>query len=203
MNKHENPSMPETYGYIFLFSALRPSKRRLMREFRNLPNFRTKIRAIQRILYKNMASHNSDGGPIIHSRKRSSVRTLKKIEAIVRRESFPDIDNALKKIGISGLTFFDAEGRGRTKGREMMSDRGTRTYRPEYVERTKLEIIVKDSDAQKVVDVVLKNAKTGSIGDGKVFVCSVEQGYDISSGESGEKSISVEGMESFQVATNH
>lgn len=127
---------------------------------------------------------------------------MKKIEAIVRRERFPDIDVALKQIGISGVTFFDAEGRGRAKGREMISDRGTRTYRSEYMDRTKIEIIVKESDAQKVIDVILKNAKTGTLGDGKIFVSTVDEGYDITSGEAGERSISFEEHQSYQVATH-
>ena len=115
--------------------------------------------------------------------------SVKKIEAIVRKERFPDIDEALKEVGVSGLTFSDVEGRGRAKGREMVSDRGTRTYRPEYVERTKLEIIVKDADAPKVVQSILTNAKTGVFGDGKIFVSTIEEVYDIASSESGEKAI--------------
>lgn len=114
---------------------------------------------------------------------------MKKIEAIVRKEKFPSIDEALKKIGVGGLTYHSAEGRGRSRGAEMLSDRGTATYRPEYVERIKLEIIVRDSDAQKVVDAIIKNASTNSLGDGKVFVSSVEQVYDVASRESGEKVI--------------
>ena len=76
---------------------------------------------------------------------------IKMVEAIIRKEKFPDIDNALKEIGISGLTFFDVEGRGRAKGMEMVSGRGAATYTPEYVERAKVEILVKDSDVKKVV----------------------------------------------------
>ncbi|MHB8567960.1 MAG: P-II family nitrogen regulator [Nitrososphaerales archaeon] len=117
---------------------------------------------------------------------------MKKIEAIVRREIFPEIDTALKHFGISGLTFFDAEGRGRAKGREIVSGRGTRAYQSEYVERTKLEIIVKDSDAKKVVDIILAHAKTANVGDGKIFVSSVEEGYDITSGQAGEGSIAAD-----------
>lgn len=115
--------------------------------------------------------------------------SLKKIEAIVRKEKFPDVDEALKEVGIGGLTFFSVEGRGREKGEEMVSGRGTRTYRPEYLERTKLEIVVKDSDAQRVIDIILKNAKTGSVGDGKVFVWSIDEGYDITSSQSGATAV--------------
>ncbi|MGI0092309.1 MAG: P-II family nitrogen regulator [Nitrososphaerales archaeon] len=151
--------------------------------------------------YKNMTRHNSYFDHIAVY-EGCALGALKKIEAIVRRERFPDIDGALKQIGIGGVTFFDAEGRGRAKGREMLSDRGTRTYRSEYVDRTKLEIIVKDSDAQRVIDVILKNGKTGAVGDGKIFVSIVDEGYDIASGEAGEGSISLEEHQSFQVATH-
>ena len=124
---------------------------------------------------------------------------MKKIEAIVRRESFPDIDDALKRAGINGLTFFDAEGRGRSKGREMVAGRGARTYQSEYLERTKLEILVKDLDAKKVVDIILANAKTGNVGDGKIFVSNVEQSYDITSGAAGESSIDGEELQAYAV----
>src|SRR5487761_465703 len=115
--------------------------------------------------------------------------SMKKVEAIVRKERFPDIDKALKEVGISGLTFTNVEGRGRAKGREMLSDRGTKTYRPEYVERTKLEILVKEAEVQEVVQTILTNAKTGAFGDGKILVFPVEDVYDIASGQSGEKAI--------------
>ncbi len=115
--------------------------------------------------------------------------SVKKVEAIVRKEIFPDIDEALKEVGISGLTFSDVEGRGRAKGREMLSDRGTRTYRPEYVERTRLEVLVKEADAHKVVQTIMTNAKTGAFGDGKIFVSPVEEVYDIASGQSGEMAL--------------
>ena len=75
----------------------------------------------------------------------ASSGSLKKVEAIVRKEKFPDIDNALREAGIGGLTFFDVEGRGRAKGVEMVSGRGAATYTREYAERTKLEIFEKDN----------------------------------------------------------
>ena len=125
---------------------------------------------------------------------------MKKIEAIVRREAFPDIDGALKQAGISGLTFFDAEGRGKTKGREMISGRGARTYQTDYVDRTKLEIIVREPDAKKVIEIILAHAKTGESGDGKIFVSNVEEGYDITSGLTGEASIRSDEQQTYAVA---
>lgn len=104
---------------------------------------------------------------------------------------FPQVDDALKRLGLSGLSFHDIEGRGRAKGEEMVLGRGARTYRPEYIERTKIEIIVNDSEAQSVIQTILKNGKTGLVGDGKVFVSSVGGAFDITSGEAVESAISV------------
>jgi len=114
---------------------------------------------------------------------------MKKIEAVIRKEKFPEVDQALKATGVGGLTYITAEGRGRSRGEEMLADRGTRTYRPEYVERIKLEVIVKDSDMQRVIDAIMRTASTHSIGDGKIFLTSIEQVYDISSSTSGESAL--------------
>ena len=114
---------------------------------------------------------------------------IKKIEAIIRREKFPEIDAALKEIGIGGLTFFDVEGRGRAKGVEMVSGRGAATYHSDYVEKTKLEILVKSADVQRVVTAIVNAAKTGEIGDGKILVSTVESAWDIATGGSGESAV--------------
>jgi nitrogen regulatory protein P-II 1 len=118
-----------------------------------------------------------------------SETSLKKVEAVVRKEKFPDIDNALKEAGIGGLTFFDVEGRGRAKGMEMISGRGAATYTREYAERTKLEIIVKESKVKEVVDAILKAAKTGQLGDGKILVLPVEEAWDITTGSSDSSAV--------------
>jgi nitrogen regulatory protein P-II 1 len=118
-----------------------------------------------------------------------STVSLKKIEAIVRKEKFPDIDAALKEAGVGGVTFFDVEGRGRAMGMEMVSGRGAATYRSEYIERVKLEVLVKDTDVQKVVATITKVAKTGQVGDGKILVLAIENAWDITSGSSGSAAI--------------
>ena len=119
----------------------------------------------------------------------ASSGSLKKVEAIVRKEKFPDIDNALREAGIGGLTFFDVEGRGRAKGVEMVSGRGAATYTREYAERTKLEIIVKDNRVTEVVNAILKAAKTGQLGDGKILVLPVEDAWDITTGSSDSSAV--------------
>jgi nitrogen regulatory protein P-II 1 len=114
---------------------------------------------------------------------------MKKIEAIIRKERFSQIDEALKEIGVGGLTYFEVAGRGRARGEEMISDRGTKTYHPEYVERIKVEIIVEDEDSQRIIDAIMNNASTGSIGDGKVYVYSVDRFLDIATKKDGEEGI--------------
>ncbi|MHB8566336.1 MAG: P-II family nitrogen regulator [Nitrososphaerales archaeon] len=114
---------------------------------------------------------------------------MKKIEALIRKEKFQSVDEALKKIGVGGLTYFDVSGRGRAKGEEMVSDRGTRTYIPEFIDRIKVEVLVKDSDSQKVIDAIMNSATTGAIGDGKLYVYSVDRVYDIASLQDGESAI--------------
>jgi len=114
---------------------------------------------------------------------------LKKIEAIIRKERFPNVDEALKKIGVGGLTYFDVAGRGRAKGEEMVSDRGTRTYVPEFIEHIKIEVLAKDSDAQAVIDAIMNAATTKTIGDGKIYVYSIDRVYDIASLSNGDTAI--------------
>lgn len=114
---------------------------------------------------------------------------IKKIEAIIRKEKLSDVDAALKEVGVSGLTFFEVEGRGRAKGMEMVSGRGAATYHPEYTERVKLEVISKDGDVKKVVEGIAKAAKTGQLGDGKILVLPVDDAWDITSGTSGPDAV--------------
>lgn len=114
---------------------------------------------------------------------------VKKIEAIIRKEKFQSVDDALRNIGVGGLTYFEVQGRGRAKGKEMVSDRGTRTYTPEFIDRLKVEVLAKDSDVQAVIEAVLNAATSKSIGDGKITVYSIEHVYDIASMEDGEQAI--------------
>ena len=117
---------------------------------------------------------------------------MKKIEAVIRREKFEAVDDALKKIGVGGLTLEEVKGRGRTRVVTTVHMRGTWTQEDEYIRHIKLEIIAKDDQVSKVVDSILKSATTGSPGDGKIFVTSVEQTYDIGSSQSGDRAVDIE-----------
>lgn len=114
---------------------------------------------------------------------------MKKIEAIIRKEKFQNVDDALRKIGVGGLTYFEVQGRGRAKGEAMVLDRGTRTYTPEFIDRLKVEVLSKDTDAQTVIHAIMNAATSKSIGDGKITVYSIEHVYDIASMEDGEQAI--------------
>jgi len=114
---------------------------------------------------------------------------MKKIEAIIRREKFPAVDAALKQLGIGGLTVEEVAGRGRARETMTVLARGKWSYEEEYIKRLKLEILVKDSDAQPVIDAVMANASTESVGDGKIFVSTVDEVLDIGSKAVDERAV--------------
>ena len=117
---------------------------------------------------------------------------MKKIEAVIRREKFEAVDEALKKIGVGGLTLEEVKGRGRTRVVTTVHMRGTWTQEDEYIRHIKLEIISKDDQVSKVVESILKSATTGSPGDGKIFVTAVEQFLDIGSNQAGDSAVDIE-----------
>jgi nitrogen regulatory protein P-II 1 len=105
----------------------------------------------------------------------------KKIEAIIRSEKLNPVKSALEEIGVRGMTVFEVHGRGEQKGLEFTHRAGK--YRVDLLPKTKIEIIVDDADLQKVVDTLVVSAKTGEIGDGKIFITPVEKVIRIRTGE--------------------
>jgi len=114
---------------------------------------------------------------------------MKKIEAIIRREKFPAVDAALKQLGIGGLTVEEVAGRGRARETLTVLARGKWSYEEEYIKRLKLEILVKDTDAQRVIQAIIANASTESVGDGKIFVSTVDEVLDIGSKAVDDKAV--------------
>jgi len=117
---------------------------------------------------------------------------MKKIEAIVRRERFEQVDAALKAIGINGLTVEEVKGRGRTRMVTTIYSRGVWTKEDEYIRHYKIEILVGDNEANRVINAIMSSASTGAAGDGKIFVTSVDEVVDIGSKQSGEQAIDIE-----------
>jgi nitrogen regulatory protein P-II 1 len=109
---------------------------------------------------------------------------MKKIEAIIRQEKFSAVKDALKSLGYPGLTKTTVEGHGKQKGLKQQF-RGT-TYEVEFIPKMKLEIVVADKDVDKIVDSILANARTGEVGDGKIFIIPVENVVRVRTGEKGD-----------------
>jgi nitrogen regulatory protein P-II 1 len=112
---------------------------------------------------------------------------MKKIEAIIRPFKIDDVREALAEIGVRGMTLSEVKGYGRQKG-HTETYRGAE-YRIDFLPKVKLEIVVKDSMVDAVVSTIITTAKTGQIGDGKIFIVPVEDVIRVRTGESGESAI--------------
>ena len=112
---------------------------------------------------------------------------MKKIEAIVKPFKLEEVKDALGSIGISGMTVTEVKGFGRQKGHTEIY-RGSE-YTVDFLPKLKVEMVVSDDQADGAVDAIVKAAKTGKIGDGKVFLTNVEEAVRIRTEEKGEKAI--------------
>ena len=112
---------------------------------------------------------------------------MKKIEAIIKPFKLDAVREALDAMGIQGMTVSDVKGYGRQKGHVEMY-RGAE-YEVSFVPKIKIETIVADNMASKVVATIVETAKTGKIGDGKIFISSIEDVLRIRTGENGEAAI--------------
>jgi nitrogen regulatory protein P-II 1 len=112
---------------------------------------------------------------------------MKKVEAIIKPFKLDELKEALSKIGIYGMTVTEVKGFGRQKGHVEVY-RGTE-YEVNFIPKVKIEVVVPDSIINKVIDVILDKAKTGNIGDGKIFIFSLEDVIRIRTGERGEAAI--------------
>lgn len=113
---------------------------------------------------------------------------MKKIEAIIRTSKFEDVKEALREVGIDFFSYWDATGVGNEVKKGEHSYRGT-VYDTSYIPRQLLTIVVRDINVEKTVSAILKAAKTGIIGDGKIFVSDIEESYRIRNDEAGDESL--------------
>ena len=109
---------------------------------------------------------------------------MKKIEAIIRPEKLDEVRHALENIGCSGIMISEIEGHGKQKG-IVQQWRGEK-YRVELLSKIKIETVVKDADVKKVVKTIIDIAKTGDIGDGKIFISPVDNAIRIRTEEEGD-----------------
>jgi len=112
---------------------------------------------------------------------------MKKIEAIVKPFKLDEVKEALQEVGLQGITVTEAKGFGRQKGHTELY-RGAE-YVVDFLPKVKVEVVVKDGDVDRCIEAIVKAAKTGKIGDGKIFVTAVDQVVRIRTGETDEAAI--------------
>ncbi|MDT7835260.1 P-II family nitrogen regulator [Ideonella sp. DXS22W] len=112
---------------------------------------------------------------------------MKQITAIIKPFKLEEVRESLADVGVSGLTVTEVKGFGRQKGHTELY-RGAE-YVVDFLPKVKVEVVVKDSDVDRCVEAIVKAAKTGKIGDGKIFVTPVEQVVRIRTGETDESAV--------------
>jgi nitrogen regulatory protein P-II 1 len=112
---------------------------------------------------------------------------VKLIVAVVKPHRLDEVKEALREMGVSGLTAVEAQGFGRQRGHTEIY-RGAE-YQVDFVPKVQVEVLVEDAQAQPVIDAIIANARTGKIGDGKIWVLPVEQVHRIRTGEMGPDAI--------------
>jgi len=110
---------------------------------------------------------------------------MKKVEAFIRPFKLNDVKEALMEIGIEGMSVMEVRGFGRQKGHTELY-KGSE-YNVDFLPKMKIEVVVKDEDVDRVVEQIISSARTGQIGDGKIFIVPVEDAVRIRTGESGEE----------------
>lgn len=112
---------------------------------------------------------------------------MKKIEAIIKPFKLEDVKDALKDLGVTGMTLTEVKGFGRQKGHTEIY-RGSE-YTVDFLPKNKIEVVVADSQVKTVVDAIVKAARPGKIGDGKVFVSPLEDAIRIRTDERGDQAV--------------
>lgn len=112
---------------------------------------------------------------------------MKQITAIIRPEKIEEVRKSLDEIGYHGMTVTEVKGRGVQKGITLEWRAGD--YRVEFLAKIKLEIVVNNKDTDKVIDAIMKTASTGQVGDGKIFVSTIDDVIRIRTGERSDKAV--------------
>lgn len=116
------------------------------------------------------------------------MKKMKKIEAIIRPDKLDQVKMALEEIGCLGMTVSEVKGRGRQKG--IVQQWRGREYRVDLLPKVKLEIIASDDLIENVIQTIVETARTGTVGDGKIFVLPIEDVIRVRTGERGENAVS-------------
>ena len=114
---------------------------------------------------------------------------MKKLELFISHERLKEVNEVLHKHNVGGMTCYDVKARGRSKQESIDVERGTRSYIPELGPRTKIELIVENTLAKRIIDDVLNVISTGSSYDGKIFVSDIAESYDIGTKAAGDAAL--------------
>ena len=112
---------------------------------------------------------------------------MKRIQAIIRPEKLNQVKAALEAVDALGMTIYEVHGRGEQKGLEFINRAGK--FRVDLLPKTVIELVVPDGEVKMVIDTILQTARTGEMGDGKIFVSDVERCIRIRSGEENQKAL--------------
>jgi nitrogen regulatory protein P-II 1 len=113
---------------------------------------------------------------------------MNKVEAIIRPERLEAVKDALSNAGFVGMNFVNVTGRGVQRG-IVHTGRGGEEYRVDMLPKSKIELVVRDSDTEKAVSVIVEASRTGAIGDGKIFISPVSDAIRVRTGERGEAAL--------------
>ncbi len=159
---------------------------KIMRHFSQLQAFITRARILW---HRHCLGQVACGTNPLNNQQRvgADKNSMKKIEAIIKPFKLEEVKDALGEIGIEGMTVSEVKGFGRQKGHTEIY-RGSE-YTVDFLPKIKIELVVADGQVEGAVSAIVKSAKTGKIGDGKVFVSGVEQAVRIRTDEKGESAI--------------
>ena len=114
---------------------------------------------------------------------------MKKIDAIIRNTRFYSVKEALDEVGVKGMTVYEIKGVGSQKGESVAGGRPGSLKNTELIPKTKIEIVCDDADVEKIIDTITSNAQTGSVGDGKIFISTIDDVIRIRTGEKGSNAV--------------
>jgi nitrogen regulatory protein P-II 1 len=112
---------------------------------------------------------------------------MKKVETVIRSDRFEPVKNALATQGFTSLTTYEVKGRGKQSG--ILDTIGGQKVRADLLPKTKIEIVTEDADVEVIIDIIVANAATGTLGDGKIFVSPIEQVVRVRTKEENSKAL--------------
>ncbi len=136
-----------------------------------------------RIHFVRLAEEKAEPGPELTITRTEGRKPVKKIEAIIKPFKLDEVKEALQDVGVQGITVIEAKGFGRQKGHTELY-RGAE-YVIDFLPKVKIEIVLADDLVEKAVEAIQNAARTGRIGDGKIFISDIQEAIRIRTGESG------------------